>query len=177
MSSSLWPYGLYRTLTSFGASHGVVLMGKNKTVCHCRRYKRPRFNPWVRKIPWRRAWRPTPEFLPGESHGQGSLVGCSPWGCKVSDMKEAMEHAGTHVTISAMKADIQMRDSVPASQKGNRSSNTMVELLNLCYLFFLTAACFACISSETGWDKRKREKRRKQEWDSQIRGNAGSWWN
>ena len=32
--------------------------------------KRHRFNPWVRKIPWRRAWHPTPVFMPGESHGQ-----------------------------------------------------------------------------------------------------------
>ena len=32
----------------------------------------------VRKIPWRRAWKPTPVFLPGESHGQKSLVGYSP---------------------------------------------------------------------------------------------------
>ena len=30
---------------------------------------------------WRRTWQPTPVFLPGESQGQGSLVGCSPWGC------------------------------------------------------------------------------------------------
>ena len=40
------------------------------------------FDPWVGKIPWRRAWQPTPVFLPGESHGQGSLVGYSPWGRK-----------------------------------------------------------------------------------------------
>ena len=40
--------------------------------CHCRRCKRCRFDPWVRKIPWRRAWQPTPVFLPGESHGQGA---------------------------------------------------------------------------------------------------------
>ena len=37
---------------------------------------------WVGKIPWRRAWQPTPVFLPGESHGQGSLVGYSPSGPK-----------------------------------------------------------------------------------------------
>ena len=43
--------------------------GKEPT-CQCRRCKRCRFNPWVRKIPWRRAWQPTPVFLPGESHGQ-----------------------------------------------------------------------------------------------------------
>ena len=35
-------------------------------------------NPWVGKIPWRRAWQPTPVFLPGESHGQRSLAGYSP---------------------------------------------------------------------------------------------------
>ena len=39
-----------------------------------------RFNPWVGRIPWRKAWQPTPEFLPGESHRQRSLVGYSPWG-------------------------------------------------------------------------------------------------
>ena len=33
--------------------------------------RRPGFDPWVRKIPWRREWQPTPVFLPGESHGQG----------------------------------------------------------------------------------------------------------
>ena len=42
----------------------------------------PEFNPWVRKIPWRKEWQPTPVFLPGESHGQRSLVGYSPWGRK-----------------------------------------------------------------------------------------------
>ena len=36
---------------------------------------------WVRKIPWRREWQPTPVFLPGEAHGQRSLVGNNPWGC------------------------------------------------------------------------------------------------
>ena len=35
------------------------------------------------RFPWRRAWQPTPAFLPGESHGQRSLAGYSPWGCRV----------------------------------------------------------------------------------------------
>ena len=39
----------------------------------CRRFKRHRFDPWFRKIPWRRKWQPTPVFLPGKSHGQRSL--------------------------------------------------------------------------------------------------------
>ena len=38
------------------------------------------FNPWVRKIPWRGKWQPTPVSLPGESHGQRRLAGYSPWG-------------------------------------------------------------------------------------------------
>ena len=38
---------------------------------------------------WRRKWQPTPVFLPGESQGRGSLVGCRFWGCKESDMTEA----------------------------------------------------------------------------------------
>ena len=40
------------------------------------------FNPWVRNIPWRKKWQPTPVFSPGESHGQRNLAGYSPWGCK-----------------------------------------------------------------------------------------------
>ena len=47
--------------------------------CQCRR---PRFNPWVGKMPWRREWQPTLAVFPGESHGQRSLVGCSPRGHK-----------------------------------------------------------------------------------------------
>ena len=51
--------------------------GKEHT-SQCRRQKRRGFNPWVGKIPWSRAWQPTLVFLPGESHGQRSLVGFSP---------------------------------------------------------------------------------------------------
>ena len=51
---------------------------------------RPRFDPWVRKIPWGRNWQPTPIFLPEESHGQRSLAGCSPWSLKELDMTEQL---------------------------------------------------------------------------------------
>ena len=57
-------------------------------VYQCRRYKICRFDPWVRKIPWRRAQQHTPVFLSGESHGQRSLAGYSPWCRKESDMTE-----------------------------------------------------------------------------------------
>ena len=54
------------------------LSGREST-CQCRRLG---FNLWVRMIPWRRKWHPTPVFLPGKSHGQRRVGGCSPWGCK-----------------------------------------------------------------------------------------------
>ena len=62
----------------------------------CRRHKRPRLNPWVGKIPWRRARQSTAVFLPGESRGQRSLAGYSPWGCKESDTTEVTEQEHTH---------------------------------------------------------------------------------
>ena len=56
----------------------------------CLRCRRPEFDPWVRKIPWRRTWQPTPVLLPGESHGRRSLVGYSPRGHKESDTTERL---------------------------------------------------------------------------------------
>ena len=55
---------------------------------NARDVKRCGFNPWVGKILQRRAWQPTPVFLPRESHGQRSLEGYSPWSCKDSDMTQ-----------------------------------------------------------------------------------------
>ena len=53
--------------------------------CQCRRHKRWGFDPCVGRIPLRRAWQPTPVFLPGESHGQKTLVGNSSEGYKESE--------------------------------------------------------------------------------------------
>ena len=64
--------------------------------CQCSGYKRRGFHPWVRKILWRRAWQPTPVFLPRESHGQRSLAGYSPWGGKELDMTEAGRQASDY---------------------------------------------------------------------------------
>jgi len=49
------------------------LSGKVFT-CQCRRCRKWGFDPWIGKIPWRRKWQPIPVFLPGECHGQRSLV-------------------------------------------------------------------------------------------------------
>ena len=56
--------------------------GGEESACQCRRCKIYGFDPWVEKIPWRRKWQPTPVFLPGKFHGQGSLAGYSSWGHK-----------------------------------------------------------------------------------------------
>ena len=70
-----------------------------ESTCQCKRHKRCGFDPWVRKIPWRRDWRPTPVFLPGEFHGQRSLVGYSSWGHKDLDMTEGLT-LSLHIHIS-----------------------------------------------------------------------------
>ena len=54
------------------------------------------FDPWVGKMPWRRKWQPTPVCFPGESHGQRSLEGYSPWGQKEPDTTEQLS---THASI------------------------------------------------------------------------------
>ena len=74
-----------------------------------------RFDPWVRKIPWRRKWQPTPVFLPGESHGQRSLAGCSPQGHRESGSTEHTHQACT-VLIST---DVHLIDGGEESQKSD----------------------------------------------------------
>ena len=83
----------WATFISMGFPGGA---GGKEPTCQCRRRKRHRFDPWVRKIPWRRAWHLTTVFLPGESHGQGSLAACSPRGCKKLDTTERLS---THTAV------------------------------------------------------------------------------
>ena len=58
-------------------------------------FRRHGFDSWVWKIPWRRAWQPTPVFLPGESQGQRSLLGYSPQGGNESVTAEGTQHIST----------------------------------------------------------------------------------
>ena len=71
-------WGLWQVITCMSRRPGFPAV-----ICLQRR--RPASSPWVGKIPWRRKWQPTPVLLPGESQGQRSLLGFSPWGCKESD--------------------------------------------------------------------------------------------
>ena len=69
----------------------MALVVKNSPA-PCRRCRRRGFGPWIRKISWREAWQPTPVFLPGESRGQKSLAGYSPWGCRVGHNWSDLAH-------------------------------------------------------------------------------------
>ena len=68
----------------------------------CLEWGRPRFDPWVGKIPWRRKWEPTPVLSPGKFHRLRSLVGYSPWGRKESDTTEQL-----HFTLHAFPQFLQ----------------------------------------------------------------------
>ena len=67
---------------------------------------------WSNSMPWRREWQPTPEFLPGEFHGQRSLVGYSSWGLKESDMTKWL-------TFSSLLLFSLSRSSMKLSQTNN----------------------------------------------------------
>jgi len=81
------------------------------------------FNPWIRKIPWRRKWQPTPVLLPGKSHGQRSLVGYSPWDLKESDMTERL-HIVMHGYSICLEPKKQEKNSMsPTFTKPNSFSS------------------------------------------------------
>ena len=73
-------------------------LNAKKLACPCKRHKRRGFDPWVDKIPRRRTWPPTPGFLPGKFHGQRSLAGYSPWGCR--RVRHDLATKEQHVTFS-----------------------------------------------------------------------------
>ena len=89
------------------------LSGKEST-CQCMRQG---FDPWVRKIPWRRKWHPTPVFLPGKSHGQRSLVGFSPWGHQESGTVEVTARAHTQDLVEGLlRCTLRIGGGWPGSQ-------------------------------------------------------------
>ena len=74
----------------------------SETVKNLLAMRRPGFDPWVGKIPWRREWQPIPGFLPGEFHGERSLAGYSPWDCQESrlgDLHYIKNEASTGIFI------------------------------------------------------------------------------
>ena len=72
-------------------------------------HKRRGFNPWLGKNPWRRAWQPTPVFLPRESHGQRSMVGYSPQGVTESNTTEMTQYVAQQLVndVVTVSGDLQ----------------------------------------------------------------------
>ena len=86
---------------------------------------RPEFDPRVGETPWRREWLPTPVFWPGESHGQRSLAGSSPWGLQEPDTAEELSLSlsqtsikphliSSHVPCSSLLDPVRARAVCPA---------------------------------------------------------------
>ena len=98
--------------------------------CQCRRYKRWTSNPQVGKIPWRRAWQPTPVFLPGKSNRQRSLAHCSSQGCIESDTTEVTQHAHMYLQSRVIKFF--------------QDSSITYCMSHLCKILLLTQCCIYC---------------------------------
>ena len=79
----------FKKNTDWGGGHLPGGASSKEPACQCRSHERHRLVTWVRKTPWRRAWQPTPVFLPGESYEQRRLLGYSPWGHKEQDTTDA----------------------------------------------------------------------------------------
>ena len=83
--------GCFQLMFGFGPCHLVASLVAQMVVENLlSTMPEIRFDPCVRKIPWRRKWQPTPVFLPEEFCGQRGLVGYSPWGRKESDTTEQL---------------------------------------------------------------------------------------
>ena len=131
------------TMSSLGFPGGSMLRNP--------RHRRYRFDPWVRKIPWRRSWQPTPVFLPGKSYKQKSQVGYRPWGREGSD---TTEHARTwhcvFLTLSLVESRCLISITRTNRRKGRsnkillRGRDIFIYLKYLAYLSFLAALGLRC---------------------------------
>ena len=110
-------------------------LSSKESTCQCRRRE---FDPWVRKVPWRRTGQPTPVLLPGESHGQRSLAGYSPWDCKESDKTKVTERTAHLVFL--------LSDSgAPGSQPCPASLSLLTA--GLCQEATVTPPLLACLEA------------------------------
>ena len=87
-------YFYYLYTHSLGFPDGA---SDRRPACQHRRHKRYGFNPWLRKFPQKRSWKPTPVFFPGEFQGQRSLESYSSQGHKELDTTEVTQHVCMHI--------------------------------------------------------------------------------
>ena len=113
-------------------------VAKKKSTCQCRRYQRLGFVPWVRKIPWRRKWQPSPVFLPGKFHGQKILAGYSPWGRKELNIAE---HTHTHIYIYIHSFSDSFHHGL---RQGVEYSSYTMQWILVAYLFYIQLCVSVC---------------------------------
>ena len=129
--------------------------GKEPT-CQCRRHKRCRFDPWAMKIPWRRACQPTPVLMLRESHGQRSLKGYGPWGCKQLDMTEVTWHSTLEsflITFSSSPDDSCTASLGPGLWKTEAQLLSEPEWCFICFYLFISFLPFLLSSDCTHQSK------------------------
>ena len=107
----------------------------------CLQCRRVRFDPWVVKIAWRRKWLPTPVLLPGESHGQKSLVGYSPWGRKESDTTEQLTLSLVVLSIGGVLSTLLLLPAPCFCSRLFRSGSWVF----LVFLYLLSRICPSCL--------------------------------
>ena len=88
LEHSLTSYTRIKCIKDLNVKLDAIKLSKKKKKRICLQCRRPMFNPWVKRISWRREWQSTPVFLPGEFCGQRNLVGYSLWGPKELDVAE-----------------------------------------------------------------------------------------
>ena len=96
-----------------------------ESACQCRRCRRHKVDPWVKKIPWSRKWLLTPVSLPGKSHGQRSLAGYRPRGHRESDMTE---HHPRELKDNSWKA---CREPLPLASLEPNYSHSWIQKLRI----------------------------------------------
>ena len=113
ISSSVVPFSCLQSFPESGsfliswlfASGGLPWCSDGKSVClQC---GRPGFNPWVRKIPWRRKWQPTPVLLPGKSHGQRAWWTAVHWVTKNQTRLSDFTSLHLHQLASVLELQLQ----------------------------------------------------------------------
>ena len=89
------------------------------------RFKRCGFNPWVGKIPSRRAWKPTLVFMPAESHGQRTLMGYNPSGSQSQTQVKQLSTNNPHSNAGLTSGG---GTNLQGSREGEKSNLSLVEV-------------------------------------------------
>ena len=116
----------------------------------CMQCRRRAFDPWVGKIPWRRKWQPTPVFLPGESHGQRSLAGYSPQGCKELDTTAQLHFTSLHCSLPVPYQLVQYVSRIWEASRWMKEAKGIIPrimeiLSSMVFFFFLNmSSLFIC---------------------------------